>query len=75
MLHDDTRAATLLNSLRANGLEQKTLLAPSVDIPMLHYYFPQTRVESYSDISEIPALLNSHQADAVVYPDFSLVKR
>jgi len=61
-----------LTALRAHGLAEKTILAPRIDIPTLHYYFPQMRVQGYSDPSEIPGYKSASHFDAIVYPDNSV---
>ena len=63
--------ATLI-AVRTNGLAEKTLLAPRMDIPTLHYYFPQMRIQGYASESEISGYRNSGHFDAVLYPDNSL---
>jgi hypothetical protein len=72
LLREDPRPAEALVAVRTSGLEEKRLLVPSVDIPMLHYYFPRMRVKGYSSESEIAADRNGSHFDAVLYPDYSL---
>jgi Dolichyl-phosphate-mannose-protein mannosyltransferase len=67
-LHPD---ATLI-ALRSSGLTEKTILAPRIDIPTLHYYFPQMRVEGYSSPSEIPGYRRDVHFDAIIFPDHSV---
>ena len=70
MLQEDPGPALTLSAIRNAGLAQKTLLAPTVDIPVLHYYFPEIHVQGYTDLSEIPQ--NGSPFDAILYPDHSL---
>lgn len=71
MLHPNPRPFAMLDGVRAQGLERKSVLAPREDIPILHYYFPQMKTEPYSDASEIPAKDRS-RFDGVIYPDHSV---
>jgi hypothetical protein len=71
-LWESPRPAATLIELRTNGLAEKAILAPRLDIPTLHYYFPQMRVQGYSSPSEIPGYRSDGQFDAVIYPDDSI---
>src|SRR5438445_13035477 len=56
-LAPDRRAVDLLAAIRAGGWEDKTLLAPHDDVPVLHYYFPRARLRGYADRAAIPVEL------------------
>jgi hypothetical protein len=43
----DPRPPAVLNYIRENRLEEKTLLVPQEDLPMIHYYFPRTHLRAY----------------------------
>lgn len=45
----DPRPPAILNYIRENGLEEKTLQAPQEDLPMIHYYFPRMHLHGYTD--------------------------
>jgi hypothetical protein len=49
----DPRPPAVLNSISENRLEEKTLLVPQEELPMIHYYFPRTHLRAYYD--SIPA--------------------
>jgi len=51
----DPRSAAILNYIRENRLEEKTLLVPQEDLPMIHYYFPRTRLRGYYDENPGPS--------------------
>jgi len=69
---NDHREADTLEGLRASGLAEKTVLAPAVEIPTLHYCFPKMDARPYTDVSVIPLELSQSRFDAVLYPDYSL---
>ena len=62
----DRRSTELLAAVRGSGLEDKALLASWLDIPTLHYYFPQARLRGYVDAAEIPSDLTAGHFDAVI---------
>jgi len=66
----DPRPAAILAAIRAQGLEEKTLLVPQGDVPVIHYYFPRTRLKGYLDESAIPVDLAARAYDAVLYPGY-----
>jgi hypothetical protein len=45
----DPRPPAILNYIRENRLEEKTLLVPQEDLPMIHYYFPRMHLHGYTD--------------------------
>ena len=47
--NQDPRPPAVLNYIRDNRLQENTLLVPREDLPMIHYYFPQTHLHGYSD--------------------------
>lgn len=62
------RAAAVLESLRERNLTGKSLLAPQIDVPMIHYYFPQISIQGYVDDDERGVMLGNQHFDAVLYP-------
>lgn len=65
-------SAVMLTALRTKGLSGKSVLAPTSDIPMLHYYFPRMRVDGYSNENEIPLARSRGNFDAVIHTDNSV---
>jgi hypothetical protein len=43
----DPRPPSILRYIQAHGLEDKALLIPQKDLPMIHYYFPRTHLRGY----------------------------
>ncbi len=66
----DPRPAALLAAVRGQGLAEKDLLVPQVDVPVIHYYFPRTRLKGYLDENAVPAELAARSYDAVLYPGY-----
>ncbi len=60
-------ADTMLALVRQATLAQQTVLVPHIDIPMLHYYFPQARFKTYYEEDEIPQQIRSGTVDTVLY--------
>lgn len=65
----DPQAFALLDAVRQNGLDAKTVLVPQVQVPTLHYYFPRCRIRAYRNPDEISERLQSTPVDAVLYDD------
>ena len=65
---DPSQFATI-NALRAGGLGEKTLLAPRLVLPTLHYYFPGMQITGYTGTEEIARNRGERHFDAVLYPD------
>src|SRR5262249_22209707 len=57
LVEQDPRPAAVLAAVRAQGLEARRLLAPQLDLPTLHYYFPRGTFRGYLDPADIPASL------------------
>jgi len=73
LLREDPRPAAVLALLHERGLEQKALLVPQVELPMLHYYFPHAQIRGYLDVSAIPRERSLAQIDAVLYPGYPVI--
>jgi hypothetical protein len=43
----DPRPGEVLSYIRQHQLEEKALLVPQDDLPMIHYYFPRTHLRGY----------------------------
>jgi hypothetical protein len=66
----EPRPAALLAAVRGQGLAEKALLVPQGDVPVLHYYFPRTRLKGYLEESAVSAELAARSYDAVLYPGY-----
>ena len=62
----DRKDEALLALIRENGLAQKTALIPHGLLPMVHYYFPDSRFRSYYDESAIPAEIRKGGIDGII---------
>jgi hypothetical protein len=66
------RAIRLLTEIRQQHLQQSRLIVAQQELPMIHYYDPQTKLKSYTDAESFRSLVSSGEADAVVFPDLRL---
>jgi hypothetical protein len=66
------RAVRLLTEIRQQHLQQGRLIVSHQELPMIHYYDPQTKLKSYTDAESLRSLLLSGEADAIVFPDLRL---
>lgn len=66
------RPSAVLSFVRVNKLDDKALLVPQADLPMIHYYFPKTRLRGYYDVRPSPPDLVSFAADAILYPGYPI---
>ena len=66
----DPRPAAMLASIAAEGLHTKSVLVPQTDIPVIHYYFPHSRLRGYLEEGAIPAEFSRGAFDAVLYPGY-----
>jgi hypothetical protein len=64
----DPHPAAVLQHIRQADLANKTLLVPQSDLPMIHYYFPATRLRGYYSPQPEAADLQSFAPDAILYP-------
>jgi hypothetical protein len=64
----DPRRYSMLDLVRSENLSRKRLLVPQGDLPMVHYYFPETRLKGYLNESDISAALRGAPLDGVIYP-------
>ena len=69
-MEQDPRPRAMLAAIQAQGLENKRVLVPQVDLPTLHYYFPQGTFRGYLQIGEIANSLAATHFDAVLYPEY-----
>ena len=60
--------AAVLDAIREAKLTDKALLVPQNDVPMIHYYFPATRLRGYYTNEPAPSDLQGFMADAILYP-------
>jgi hypothetical protein len=64
----DPHPAAVLERIRQANLTDKALLVPQNDLPMIHYYFPATRLRGYYTPKPVPADLEGFAPDAILYP-------
>ncbi len=69
------RLAAVLASIRDQDLAARKLLVPQDDLPMIHYYFPATRLSGYVNDQERSAALARERFDAVLDRDKTLASR
>jgi hypothetical protein len=65
---DSQRLRSILGTIRAQGAENLSILAPQEDLPSLHYYLPHAQVRGYLYQPGAGAFLSVGQPDVVVYP-------
>ena len=70
LVEQDPRPGAILAAINAQGLENKRMLVPQMDLPSLHYYFPQATFRGYLEVGDVPQLLAANHFDAVLYPDY-----
>ena len=66
------RAIRLLTSIRQQHLDRSSIIVPQHELPMIHYYDPQTKLKAYTDADSFRSLVSSAGADAIVFPDLRL---
>jgi len=64
----DPHPAAVLEHIRRANLTNKALLVPQGDLPMIHYYFPATRLRGYYTPQPVPSDLEGFAPDAILYP-------
>jgi hypothetical protein len=64
----DPHPAAVLEHIRQANLTNKALLVPQSDLPMIHYYFPATRLRGYYTPQPVPADSEGFAPDAILYP-------
>ena len=69
-IHPEPRPPAVLALVRESNLVNQALLVPQDDLPMLHYYFPATRLRGYYTEVPAPSDLEGFRADAVLYPGY-----
>ena len=70
LVRQDPRPAATVAAIRAQGLENKRVLVPQLDVPTLHYYFPLATFRGYLETAGIPESLRADRFDAVLYPEY-----
>ena len=63
----DPRPAAVLSYVRENRLDDKALLVPQEEVPMLHYYFPSTHLRGYYGPQPDPSELSQFTKKGVLY--------
>jgi hypothetical protein len=64
----DLHSEQVLDHIRQADLGDKTLLVPQGDLPMIHYYFPATRLRGYYTAQPASTDLEGFSPDAILYP-------
>lgn len=64
----DPHPAAVLEHIRQANLTDKALLVPQNDLPMIHHYFPATRLRGYYTPRPVAADLEGFAPDAILYP-------
>ena len=70
--YSNPRSAAVLSFIHQNHLGDKGLLVPQDDLPMLHYYFPATRLKGYLTPSPESADRSEFKADAILYRSYPI---
>ena len=70
--HSVARPSAVLDSIRQAKLTDKTLLVPQDDLPMIHYYFPSTRLRGYYTDEPAPSDLKDFRADGILFPGYPI---
>ncbi len=68
----DPRLSSLLTFVRENQLESGRLLVPQVDLPTLHYYFPKTKLQGYTEARPEFSSLRDGSEEGVIYPGYPI---
>ena len=58
----------VLEAVRRDGLASASILAPQDLVPVLHYYFPESRVRAYRDAAPTSDDLGAGSYDAIIEP-------
>ena len=69
-IHPATRAKQVLAVIREANLTDKALLVPQEDLPMVHYYFPATRLRGYYEDRPTASDTQAFMPDATLYSGF-----
>ncbi len=69
-LHPNNRVREVLALVRQANLTDKALLVPQEDLPMLHYYFPATRLRGYYEDQPPASDTQTFMPDATLYPSY-----
>ena len=64
----DTRLSSLLSYIRENHLENSRMLVPQLDLPTLHYYFPNSHLRGYIDPLPEVSTHREKETEGVIYP-------
>lgn len=71
-LNPNPRPSEILALIRDSSLTDKALLVPQEDLPMIHYYFPATRLRGYYEDRPSASDVQSFVPDAALYPGYPL---
>ena len=65
--YSNPRSTAVLSFIHQNHLDDKGLLVPQDDLPMIHYYFPATRLRGYFTPSPERSDRLEFKVDAILY--------
>jgi hypothetical protein len=65
--YSNPRSAAVLLFIHQKRLDDKRLLVPQDDLPMIHYYFPATRLRGYHTFYPGHSDRSKFKADAILY--------
>jgi len=68
--YSNPRSAAVLSFIHQKRLDDKRVLVPQDDLPMIHYYFPATRLRGYFTPSPERSDRLEFKADAILYPGY-----
>ena len=71
----DPRPAAVLEFIRNNRLDGRTLLVPQEDLPMIHGYFPSTHLRGYAAASPTPEELSLGPTDGILSKTYPVLYR
>lgn len=66
----DPRPQAVLDFIRDNRLEHSSLLVPNQYLPMIHYYYPETRLRPFEGSSPVADDFEGKAFDGLLYPTY-----
>jgi hypothetical protein len=66
------RPSAVLDSIQEAELTDRALLVPQEDLPMIHYYFPGTRLRGYYTGQPALSDFEGFRADGILYPGYPI---
>jgi hypothetical protein len=68
--YSNPRSTAVLSFIHQNYLDNKGLLVPQDDLPMLHYYLPASRLKGYYTFYPEHSDRSEFKPDAVLYRSY-----